>query len=118
MPFFPFAVSAVFGTETARIPVIGKGEKAFIRLQYDIAAVSAVTAVRAAFGYIFFSTEADATVATLSGGKKYFCRIYKFHGQNLTCAAGKESGPAKWSRPAVVKFTTSRSAFSAISSLR
>jgi hypothetical protein len=118
MPFFPFAVSAGFSTKPARIPVIGKGEKAFIRLQHDIAAVSAVTAVRTSFGYIFFSTEADTPVATLSGGKKYFCRIYKFHGQNTTCVTGKESGPTKWSRPAVVKFTTSRSAFSAISSWR
>ena len=45
----------------------------------DVAALTAVTAVGAAGGDIFFPMEADLAVAALTGFDPDFCNIYK-HG--------------------------------------
>ena len=69
------ALLAVRGGELAPVTVVEKRVEAFVHLEDHIAAASAVTAVRAAVGYIFFSPETHMAIAAFSGADNDFCSV-------------------------------------------
>jgi len=60
------AVLTTFSAERLLETVINKGVQVFIRFEPDVTAITAITAVRTTFGDIFFTTEANATVAAIT----------------------------------------------------
>ena len=59
--------------------VVDQGVEVFVRLKPDVAAVTAVTAVRAASRDIFFAAEANATIAAIACYDQDRCFINKLH---------------------------------------
>ena len=76
---FLFAVFAVLGFVFADMPEIHQGIQAFIYLQIDTAAVTAVTPVRTAGRNEFFPAEGYVSVSPFAAADNYLCFIFK-HG--------------------------------------
>src|SRR5690625_2584858 len=75
----PHAALATLSGETPRMAKIGQGIQAFVRLQPDIAASTAVAAVRTAFGHKFFAPETGAARSTIPGHDSYGHFIDELH---------------------------------------
>ncbi|MNY04840.1 hypothetical protein D3C86_1375400 [compost metagenome] len=73
------AVLATFSTERFLKAVVDQRVEVFVRQQIDVAAIAAVTAIRAAVRDILFAAEADATITTVTCNDQNRCFIYKLH---------------------------------------
>ncbi len=85
---FADAVSAharltVPGAKQAGMAKIHQGIQTFVHHQVDTAAVTAVTAVRAAAGDIFLPPETEAAVPSFAGLDPDDCFVYEFHFPSL-----------------------------------
>jgi hypothetical protein len=85
-----FAGHLISATTFARIGGIGpdmpevcKRVDIVIADQVNTAAITAVTAIRAAKGNVFLTTKADYTRAAVAGNYIYGCFVYKTHVQAL-----------------------------------
>ena len=72
-------MGAAFGLEMLLVAKVDEGVQAFVDLGDDVAAVTAVAAVRAAARDVFLPTEADAAGAAVAGFDVDFCLIEKPH---------------------------------------
>ena len=77
------AVLAFFGLENARVAKLDQRIDIAIRDRKHAAATSAVAAVWAALGNVFFATKRRAAVATLAGVDFNFCFVDEFHIRTL-----------------------------------
>ena len=73
----PLALSTRFGFEQTAVTEIYQRIDVAVRYEDDIAALAAITAIGAAFGYKFFVTETAHAVSALAGLHKYSCSVYK-----------------------------------------
>ena len=73
------AVPAVLGDLMLPVFQIQQGMMRFCRPQNDVAALTAITAIRTAFGDELFPPEAHASRAAVSPPDKYLCFVNKSH---------------------------------------
>ena len=72
-------VLSTLGAERFLETIVDQRVEVFVSQQVDITAVAAVTAVRAAFRDIFFTTEADATITAITCDNQNCRFINKLH---------------------------------------
>ncbi len=70
---------AVLGTIQTLVAVIDQCVERLIALNENRATAAAITTVRTTFGYVFFTAEAEAAVATLTCFYPYYRLIDEFH---------------------------------------
>jgi hypothetical protein len=68
------------GNKLAGMTKVDQGIDGTVSFQVDTAAITTITAIRPAKGYIFLAPETDRTVATIAGTDFNGCFIDKFHG--------------------------------------
>ena len=73
------AILPTFGAERFFKTVVDQGVQVLVRFQPDIAAITAIAAVRTAFRNILFAAEAYATIAAVTCYDQDRCFIYKLH---------------------------------------
>ena len=73
------AVLPALGAERLLKTIVDQGVQVFVRFKPDVAAITTVTAVRAASRDIFFAAEANATIAAIACYDQDRCFINKLH---------------------------------------